>query len=149
MRASQVVIVLVLIWAIAATTVAVRTYLELDSLKRACSPYLSGAIVVDLCIDYGNGTVEWFNGTVLPRGSTVFTALEVKAKVEYVYGQYGVYVKSVNGVEEVLGKGEGWSWLWYLYDEEKKAYVPGPVAADKYTLKGGEIILWIYEHWKA
>lgn len=38
--------------------------------------------------------------------------------------------------------------MWFLYDAEKGEYVYGPVAADKYVLSDGDVILWKYVHWK-
>ncbi|QOJ78589.1 DUF4430 domain-containing protein [Infirmifilum lucidum] len=142
-------LVAVLAWAIIATTLASYLYLENNRLSREIS-YLGGRVViVNVGIDYGNGTIAWFNSTALPRGSTALTALVSVAQVEYKLGSWGAYVTSVNSVQEkIISKNEGYSWMWYRYDQAKKALVLGEVAADKYKLASGETIVWRYEHWK-
>ncbi len=142
-------LVAVLAWAIIATSLASYLYLENNRLSREIS-YLGGRVViVNVGIDYGNGTIVWFNNTALPRGSTALTALVSVARVEYKLYPMGAYVTSVNSVQEkIISKNEGYSWLWYRYDQAKKTLVLGEVAADKYILASGDTIVWKYEHWK-
>ncbi len=140
--------IVLLIWAVLATSVAVKYYSEYAQLSRACSSLSTKVILVNVGIDYGNGTVAWYNATPLPIGASVLTALVSVAKVEYKYGTYGAYVVSVNGVcEQILSKTEGYSWMWYIYNASLGRYVLGPVAADKYVLTNGDTILWKYQHW--
>ena len=43
---------------------------------------------------------------MLPSGSTVLAALVARCRVEYEYGKYGAYVKSINGVgERIISRG--------------------------------------------
>ncbi|MEM0087480.1 MAG: DUF4430 domain-containing protein [Thermofilum sp.] len=148
----KLVVAALLVWAVAATSAAAYLYLENARLEReleASRTLLGNAVVVNLGIDYGNGTVVWYNGTLLPRGATVFSALLSVASVEYQVSPMGVYVTSVNGVaERILSKNEGYSWLWYYFDASKGQLVMGPVAADKYKLSSGDVIVWRYEHWR-
>jgi len=152
-KAERFLVLWLIAWAVAASTWVALLQIENWSLRReleAREKLLGNLVLVNLGIDYGNGTVVWYNNTLLPRGATPLSALVAVATVEYkVYSGMGVYVTSVNGVEEkILSKSEGYSWLWYIFDREKGQLVPGSVAADRYKLASGDVILWRYEHWK-
>ena len=160
----SLLMVVLLAWAIASSMFAAHYYVQLETAKRDLEALKSSlasideellffkerSVVVDIALDYGNGTIRWFNDTVLPRGSTVLHALiAVAMRVEYRYGEWGAYVTSVDGVaEKLVSKSEGYSWMWYVYDRAKGKWVLGPVAADKYELKQGDIVKWVYSHWK-
>jgi len=145
----SVLLLVLLIWAIVATSVASYLYLENSYLRREVGSLGGKVILVNVGIDYGNGTLVWFNNTPLPRGSTALTALVSVAQVEYKLSPMGAYVTSVNSVQEkIVSQSEGYSWMWYRFDEAKRALVVGEVAADRYKLASGETIVWRYEHWK-
>lgn len=153
-----------LVWAVAASTVAALQYsraeglaAEVSSLRASLSAAESElralrarVILVNVALDYGNGTVRWFNSTPLPLGASVLKALLVAAsRVEYSYIQWGAYVTSIDGVaERLISPSEGYSWFWYVYDPGQRSWVLGPVAADAYVLKDGETVMWKYEHWR-
>ncbi|MEM1509850.1 MAG: hypothetical protein QXY49_06430 [Thermofilaceae archaeon] len=160
----KLLIVVLLIWAISASSLAAYNYLRAEKLASEVSHLTTvlstteselhdlrmRIVIVNIGIDYGNGTVKWFNVTPLSKGATVLKALlAVASRVEYTYGPWGAYVTSVNGVkEEIIASNEGYSWLWYIYDKEKGVWIPGPVASDQYELPDGSSVKWIYEHWK-
>lgn len=147
---ARILLVLVLAWAIVATTLAAYYYNEYSTYRRLYESLTGKVVVVNIGIDYGNGTRTWYNGTTLPAGSTVLAALTTVSRVEYTYGQYGAYITSINGVRErIVSKKEGFSWLWYIYNATTGKLEYGPVAADKYVLSNGDTVLWKYEHWKA
>ena len=112
-----------------------------------------------LIINYGDGvrapnspiinvTSVSYNLTV-PRGTTLFNATLAVANVTFRVGPHGVYILSINGLcERVVSRNEGYSWLWYLYDEATGGFVLGPVACDKYVIRDGDVIMWKYSHWK-
>jgi len=157
-------LIALLVWAVLASALAAYNYLraetlsmEINSLKgelrNVNSTYAKlreRIIHIDIAIDYGNGTLEWHNHTLLPKGSTVLKALLIVAsEVVYKRGKWGVYITSINGVSErILSKSEGYSWMWYIYDGSKGEWILGPVAADKYELPDGAIIKWAYVHWR-
>ena len=152
LKAEMLLVLLLIAWAVVATSAASLLYIENGSLRReleAREKLLGNLVLVNLGIDYGNGTVVWYNDTLLPRGATPLSALVAVATVEYKVSGMGAYITSVNGVEEkILSKSEGYSWLWYIFDRERGQLVLGPVAADRYKLASGDVILWRYEHWK-
>ncbi|HDI74663.1 MAG: hypothetical protein DRJ52_02330 [Thermoprotei archaeon] len=138
----------ILVWALVASSLTAYYWLEYSKYKRLYESLSVKVIVVNIGVDYGNGTVAWYNKTVLPAGSTVLSALVQVAKVEYKVFPYGAYVVSVNGVSErMLSKNEGYSWIWYIYDKKKGKMTIGPTAADKYQLSNNDIVLWRYQHW--
>jgi len=167
---TKVLLVILFIWALIATSLTVNYYKELEIFRRSyedlarsideistevdkCQKlYLnlkSKVISINIGIDYGNGTIHWYNNTVIPRGTNVLSALILVSKVEYTYAQYGAYITSINGIKEkIISKKEGYSWMWYLYNPETGKLEYGPVAADQYILSNNQTILWKYEHWK-
>ncbi|MEM0226382.1 MAG: DUF4430 domain-containing protein [Thermofilaceae archaeon] len=160
----DVLLVVLLAWAVLASALAAFAYMraenlssELTALRAALTETESElralrarVVLVNIAIDYGNGTVRWFNSTPLPTGSTVLKALlAVASRVEYTYGAWGAYVTSIDGVaEKILAANEGYSWLWYIYETGQRKWVLGPVAADQQVLKDGDTVMWRFEHWK-
>ena len=100
----------------------------------------SSNIIVNFGIDYGNGTIEWHNNTVVPKGFSAFNLTVMLADVNYTVYSFGIYIESINGVEG------GWSngthtfyWIWYLNGEQ------ATVGCDAYELLYGDTIEWRYE----
>jgi len=174
----RVLLIVLLIWSIISTSTTVYYYIELENSRRAyrrlCeeveslhgeleklgikikewedlySRLKAKVIVVNIGIDYGNNTCVWYNNTLLPVGSTVLSATIQVATVEYKLGAWGAYVTSINGVKERIitpGK-EGYSWIWLFYNTTSGKLEWGPVAADRYKLSDGDIIVWKYSYWK-
>jgi cell division protein FtsB len=106
----------------------------LEELKEEIDQF---GITVDILIDYGNGTSQWFNGTEVQLGSTLFNATKRIANVEYNLFEMGVFIENINGVGEDTG---GW-WIWYHYDGE---WQYGPVGSNQWILKDGDILSWRY-----
>jgi hypothetical protein len=102
---------------------------------------------VDLCIDYGNGTVIWFNATSMPVGSTLFDLLQKEAVVDYNYWAMmepgHMLVTSINGLEQNYTTFE--YWFWYYWDAETGKWVHGLVGCDAWKLKNDGIYKWAYE----
>ncbi|MCS7104098.1 MAG: DUF4430 domain-containing protein [Thermofilaceae archaeon] len=158
----EILLVIILAWAVIASGFAAYAYMRAQSLEAELTPLRvalasteselkslrAKIVVVNVAIDYGNGTIKWYNSTPLPQGATVLKALLVTAsRVEYTLGQYGAYVTSINGVsEKILSSTEGYSWLWYIF--EGGQWVMGPVASDQYVVKDGDTLMWRYEHWR-
>jgi len=98
---------------------------------------------VNICIDYGNGTIEWYNDTVIPLGYNLLEATKRIAIVNYTYwpSYRASFVDAINGV---WNKG-AYYWMWYYWDLELKTWRYGNCGADLYVLSKGEIIRWRYE----
>ncbi len=102
---------------------------------------------VDLCLDYGNGTVIWFNATSMPVGSTLFDLTQKQAVVDYQYWAMfepgHILVTSINGLEPNYATFQ--SWFWYYWDAETGEWVHGLVGCDAWKLKTDGIYKWAYE----
>lgn len=95
-------------------------------------------IKVDIKLDYGNGTVVWYNGTRVSLDASLLKATSLVADLETLESDFGVLVTSINGVE---GSSSVF-WLWdYL---EEGAWQYGPVGADQWTLHNGDTVAWTY-----
>ncbi len=146
MRIGQLLLLVTLAWAVIATCTAAFLYVENQGLAKQAAALRSRVVVVNVLIDYGNGTRVWFNSTVLRRGATVLDALMAVAKVNYTLGSYGAFVNSINGVaNRVVSKNEGYYWMWYIYDRTSRTWRLGEVASNAYELSDGDVIMWKYQ----
>ncbi|KYH40382.1 MAG: hypothetical protein AYL33_006050 [Candidatus Bathyarchaeota archaeon B63] len=98
-------------------------------------------MLVNVLIDYGNGTREWHNGTMLPIGSSLFNATDLVADIDYTAYPFGVFITAING----RGGDPGYYWLWYIWNSTGSKWEIGPVAADAFTLHHGDTVAWKYE----
>ncbi|MGB9622938.1 MAG: hypothetical protein ACPL07_03735 [Candidatus Bathyarchaeia archaeon] len=95
---------------------------------------------IDMKIDYGNGTIVWHNGTMIPMNSSLLAATMRIGKVEYSIGDFGAFIISINGL-----KGDSnHFWSWSYFDRVEGDWVYGPVACDKWMLHNGDLICWTY-----
>lgn len=128
----------VLCWTVAAFSALGYYYYQYKELTNRIE---SAQTTINLGIDYANGTRVWYNGT---RGVTLYDAMmeagwEVKGKS---YGVMGLYVTSINGVEESAEQSRYWSWwTWTEY-----GWAHGGSACDKYVVSDGETIIWYYSY---
>jgi hypothetical protein len=112
-------------------------------------------LTVNLCIDYGNGTLEWHNKTVIPTGSSVFQLTQKVAKVNFIYDALmkpgHIRLTSINDKKEYTryepSYSEGGAWLWYYWNDNRQEWVFGPVGCDAWMLKDGGIYKWNFEYW--
>jgi hypothetical protein len=135
-----------LVWSVAASGFAGYYYTQYTNVKKAFEESESLIIKIDVLMDYGNGTKIWHNQTMLVAGSTVFDALlTITNDVQFQTSAFGVFVTSINGVENVAEGTTGFAWLWYYWDTEKSEWTSGPVGADQYVLNPDGVIAWRYE----
>ena len=107
---------------------------------------------VDIGINYGNGTIVWFNNTMIIAGTDAFKALLSVTDVNYTTGPSGVFVMGINGVN--MNETCGWVFAvykrcepsWGLSTSVDNWIYPG-VAADRVILKDDDIIVWLYYNW--
>ncbi len=102
---------------------------------------------VDLGIDYGNGTVIWFNATSMPVASTLFDLIQKEAVVDYDYYAMTepghILVTSINGLEPNYETFE--FWFWYYWDSEAGKWIHGQIGCDAWKLETDGIYKWVYE----
>ncbi len=95
---------------------------------------------VNVKLDYGNGTVMWFNSTRVPMNATVLTVSKMDLDVKYSVSDLGAFVTSINGING----GSHHYWAWNYYEKSSKAWVLGPVGSDKWVLHDGDFVAWTY-----
>ena len=109
-----------------------------------------------ICLDYGNGTLEWHNGTVVPAGCSLFQLTKEVAVIDeedydfYAWTKPGhIIVNTINGMEAYTAPdfSEGWSWMWYYWDDAKQDWVSGMVGCDAWIVENEGIYKWQFEHW--
>ncbi|MFW6110725.1 MAG: DUF4430 domain-containing protein [Thermoproteota archaeon] len=126
--------IVVLCWAIVASSAFGYYYYQytdlVDRLGGTPSP-------INLAVDYGNGTRQWSNDTT---GVTLYDAmLQAGWNMEVThYSSMGVYVTSINGVEEAGTNSWGW-WRW-----TENGWSHGELAWDEYVVSSGETIICYY-----
>ncbi|MGD2201310.1 MAG: hypothetical protein PVJ38_06755 [Candidatus Bathyarchaeota archaeon] len=140
------------IWATAAllcTTIA-ASYLALNyrtentRLKEDYQAVLEDVeeltVTVDMKLDYGNGTVQWYNATRVPLEADLLKATQLIAEIEYTTGDLGALVNEINGVE---GDPNNF-WIWHYYDEDTSSWEYGPTGCNAWILHDGDIVAWVY-----
>lgn len=107
---------------------------------------------INVCIDYENGTMNWHNETSMPAGSSMFQLTQKIAEVNYTYYPSmkpgHILVNSINDKEtRIIGYSEGWSWIWYYWDDSEQNWISGPMGCDAWMLKNSGNYKWKFEHW--
>jgi len=99
---------------------------------------------VNILINYGNGTKEWHNTTLVPVGATVFNATVEVAQVYYTLweGEY-VLIQAINGVQGTQDVG----WIWWIWDPATSQWQMALVASNKHFLVDGDTIGWNLQNW--
>jgi len=95
---------------------------------------------VNLKIDYGNGTVTWYNSTRVPLDATLLTATKMVADIECSVSDLGVFIDKINGV----GEDPSCFWLWDYWDPDTDSWAFGPVGCDQWALHNGDVVSWTH-----
>lgn len=117
--------------------------LEKQNLTELLEKYGNCIMRVNICIDYKewNGTVVWYNDTIVPLRCNLLEATKKVAVVNYTYWPvyHASFVDAINGVWRDNTR----FWMWYRWVNDKWEY--GTCGADLYILSDGEILMWRYE----
>ncbi len=136
-RAWKILALVLLIWAVVITSLYANDVV-LAKLQGSGEYEL---ISVNIGFKYKDGRVEWHNLTKVPVGSTLLEVTTKVAKVNYTtYKSIGAFVESINGVKNE----KPYYWMWW-YWSSSTGWTLGPVAADKYIVSDGEILMWYYQ----
>jgi hypothetical protein len=126
-----------LVWSVVATGFAGYYYSIYSDLRVKTRKPI---IYVNIGINYGNGTIEWFNGTEARAGDTLLDIIILVATtVNYTAGPSGAFVNSINGVSY----SGSYYWMWWMWTTW--GWFEGQVASDKYMVGDGETLYWYYE----
>jgi hypothetical protein len=102
--------------------------------------------VVNVAVDFGNGTRAWYNDTYIPVGSSVFNAtyISVGGRVTtQVYSLGNVSEVFVTGILGLSGNSSSY-WLWYYFDNSTHRWAEADVGADSFLAVQGGTYLWNY-----
>jgi hypothetical protein len=105
--------------------------------QRTLSALDKFTIKVNIKVDYGNGTIIWYNNTRVSVGESLLNATETTAALVVSQSIMGSFVTSINGVGD---DPNAW-WLWWYNDGE---WIQGPVGADQWMLHDGDEVAWVY-----
>lgn len=98
-------------------------------------------IHVSLGLNYGNGTVRWFNNTRMLMGMTLLDVTLLLAETNYTTSSIGAFVNSIDNVKNVNPS----YWMWWTWTSNS-GWMEGTVACDAYIVANGEIFYWYYEN---
>lgn len=126
-----------LVWALLASLVGAYYYSSYNDLLQKTQ---STIIHVNLGLNYGNGTVQWFNQTEAKGGDALLGITMNVAKVNYTAYSTGAFVTSINNVKNTLTT----SWMWWTWS--KRFWSLGNVGSDTYPLGDNETVYWYYEN---
>ena len=116
-------------------------YMKFQYLAKILEECQNYVLHVNICIDYGNGTLVWHNNTIVPVGCTLLNATKIVAEVTATQYDWGYSVDAINGVHS----NSTHFWIWYHWDNETKDWKYGEVASDQYVLSDEETVRWRYE----
>lgn len=129
---------------IGASYAALNYYSQAESYKKNFQTLMEDledlTIVINMKIDYGNGTANWYNNTRVPLDACLLTATKTVADVDYSVSELGAFVDKINNI----GLDPNTFWLWSYWDRDSGICVPGPVGCDQWVLRNGDIVLWTY-----
>lgn len=136
-RISVIWLLGVLVWALLASLLAGYFYYSYnDALSKTRRPVLN----TNVGLNYGNGTVKWFNGTNVLAGETLLNATSHVAKVKYtIWAGSGAFVDSIDNITN----SGSYYWLWWMYTTY--GWTQGQVASDRYLVGDSETYYWYYE----
>jgi len=132
------------VWSVTATAYAGYYFTQYNQLEDTLKTMQSLIIKVNILINYGNGTKEWHNATLVPVGTTVFNATLAVAEVDYSLwqGEYAL-INSINGVQGTQDTG----WIWWIWDSSTSQWKSALEASNKHFLVDGDTIGWNYQNW--
>jgi hypothetical protein len=118
-------------------------YMKYQEAMRLLREYEKVTIRVNICLNYGNGTVKWYNNTLVPLGYDLLSATKLIAMVNSTYWEsYQSYsVDAINGV----WNNQTHYWMWLKWNTETNEWEYPLVSADQHLLSKGETVMWRYE----
>lgn len=127
-----------IVWSVTTTAYAGYYYTQYKQLEDTLKTMQSLILRVNVLINYGNGTKEWHNATLVPAGATVFNATLAVARVEHsMWGEY-VLIDSINGVQGIGDAG----WVWWIWDPSTSQWKSALEACNQHVMVDGETIGW-------
>ncbi|MEM1537061.1 MAG: hypothetical protein QW577_04605, partial [Candidatus Bathyarchaeia archaeon] len=109
---------------------------------KTCTAQGSTFKLVDVLIDYGNGTSRWASCILQPGEDTVYNATQkVVVSLEVSWWGTDAFVEAIDDVRNSYP----YYWMWWYWNRYTECWELGPVACNQYVLAGGDTIAWYYE----
>jgi len=118
-------------------------YYENCSAWPPTSPINPPVTRVDVLLDYGNGTVQWYENVDLIGVASVFKATKAVAFLNYSLWGDDIFIDAINGLWNNYAA--NYFWLYWYWNFTSMSWNSGPVACNKYLLSDGDIVAWYYE----
>ena len=105
----------------------------------------SSEVVVNTLINYGNGTIKWYNQTTVPSSWNAYALTMYVAKCDVQTRYYGPpldehFITGINGVNEHGSL--SWS-IWTLCSDQH-AWSYSQVGVDLIHITNGNMLAWVY-----
>ena len=128
------------IWALSASFFASYYWLQYSDLNQQVSGI---RILVNIGVDYGNGTRTFHNDTKAFTGESVLTVTERVATVKTTSSSFGIYVTSIDGK---AASGD-YGWTYWPWNSTGNSWSFAPVGAAVYQIIVNEsTFLWYYQN---
>jgi PKD repeat protein len=109
---------------------------------KTCSAQSSTLKLVDVMLDYGNGTRRWASCILQLGDDTVYNATQLVAtSLNVTWYDGSAFVDAIDDVWNSYP----FYWMWWYWDSSESRWVMGPVACNLYILEDCDIIAWYYE----
>jgi len=109
---------------------------------KTCTAQGSTLKLVDVLLDYGNGTRRWASCILQPGSDTVYNATQLVAtSLNVTWWDGSAFVDAINDVWNSYP----YYWIWWYWSRSESQWVMGPVACNLYVLEDCDIIAWYYE----
>ncbi|MDD1766873.1 MAG: hypothetical protein LUQ00_03050 [Candidatus Methanomethyliaceae archaeon] len=134
----QIISVIFLAWAIVGSIFAANYYQISQQQQTIIDNLATGTIIrANLAINYGNGTVVWFNNTLIPYDYTLLNLTQKVATVNYTISGTDVFVNSINDVQGGTGG------KWWVYDVwNGTAWDIVWISCNKLVIHYNDIVMW-------
>jgi hypothetical protein len=98
-------------------------------------------VAVNIGINYGTGSIEWHNNTMIPSGENLLNVTMRVATVEFTnFPGIGAFVTSINGRSQ--NPSTNTYWMYWVYNMHTRQYELGPVGAGSYLLTSDQTVQW-------
>jgi hypothetical protein len=138
-RVFVIVTLALLTWSILATGFAAFYYKQFSDISTVLQ---NVSVKISILIDYGNNTLEWHNGTLLPAGITLLNATRAVSKVE-MNPEYASIVDSINNVKNNPETNQYWTAYYWDANMREWKEVLEPIST--LILQEGKMIEWRYQ----
>lgn len=98
---------------------------------------------VDVLLDYNNGTARLYEDVNATGVASAFKAAQAVADLEYSLWGDAIFVDAINGVCNNFTT--NYYWIYWFWNFTAGSWNAGPVACNKFLLRGGDVIAWYYE----